>query len=207
MHKLRAAIIYYSSTGANYQLAQWAAAGAQQAGAETRIVKVKELAPESAIAANPAWKKNVEATAQVPEATMEDLEWADVYIFSIPTRYGNLPAQMKQFLDMTGGLWAEGKLANKVVTAMSSAQNVHGGQEETILALYTTMYHWGCIVVAPGYTDSVLYAAGGNPYGTSVAVSPEGKMQADVKAAVQYQAKRVVRVGGWIQKGSSEGEK
>jgi len=69
------------------------------------------------------------------------------------------------------------------------------------------MYHWGCIVVAPGYTDPVLYAAGGNPYGTSVAVSPEGKMQADVKAAVQYQAKRAVRVGGWIQKGSSEGEK
>ncbi|HYG19073.1 MAG TPA: NAD(P)H:quinone oxidoreductase, partial [Ohtaekwangia sp.] len=188
MHKLRAAIIYYSSTGANYQLAQWAAEGAQQAGAETRIVRVKELAPESAIAANPAWKKNLEVTAHVPEATMDDLEWADVYIFSIPTRYGNLPAQMKQFLDMTGGLWAEGKLANKVVTAMSSAQNVHGGQEETILALYTTMYHWGCIVVAPGYTDPVLYAAGGNPYGTSVAVSPEGKMQADVKAAVQYQA-------------------
>jgi NAD(P)H dehydrogenase (quinone) len=207
MHKIKVAVIYYSSTGTNYQLAQWAAEGAEQQGAEVKIVKVKELSPAEAINSNPAWKSNVEATAKVPEATLSDLEWADVYIFSMPTRYGNLPAQMKQFLDTTGGLWQAGKLANKVVTAMSSAVNPHGGQEATILALYTTMYHWGCIVVAPGYTDKVLYSAGGNPYGTSVAVGTEGKMQTDVKEAVRYQAKRVVTVARWIQQGSSENEK
>jgi NAD(P)H dehydrogenase (quinone) len=207
MHKIKVAVIYYSSTGANYQLAKWAAEGAEGAGAEVKIVKVKELAPESAIASNPLWKKNVEATAAVPEASMDDLEWADVYIFSAPTRYGNLPAQMKQFLDMAGGLWLQGKLMNKVVTAMTSAQNPHGGQEATILALYTTMYHWGCIVVSPGYTDPVLYAAGGNPYGTSVSVSPEGKMQPDVSKAVHHQARRAVTIASWLQAGSSNSEK
>lgn len=207
MHKIKVAVIYYSSTGTNYQLAQWAKEGAEQQGAEVKIVKVKELAPSEAINSSPAWKSHVEKTASIPEASLADLEWADVYIFSAPTRYGNLPSQMKQFLDTTGGLWQAGKLANKVVTAMSSAVNPHGGQEETILALYTTMYHWGCIVVAPGYTDPVLYAAGGNPYGTSVAVSLEGKMQTDVSAAVQYQAKRAVTVAQWIQRGSSENEK
>ena len=87
------------------------------------------------------------------EASLDDLEWADALIFSMPSRFGNLPSQMKQFLDTTGGLWAEGKLVNKVVSAMASAQNPNGGQEQTILNLYTTMYHWGAIVVAPGYTD------------------------------------------------------
>jgi NAD(P)H dehydrogenase (quinone) len=207
MHKIKVAIIYYSSTGTNYQLAQWAAEGAEQQGAEVKIVKVKELAPVEAINTNPAWKAHLEATAKVPEASMEDLEWADVYVFSTPTRYGNLPAQMKQFLDATGQLWQAGKLANKIATGMSSAINPHGGQEETILALYTTMYHWGCIVVAPGYTNKVLYAAGGNPYGTSVAVDTKGKMQTDVQDAVRYQAQRAVTVAQWIKKGSSENEK
>jgi NAD(P)H dehydrogenase (quinone) len=207
MQKIKVAVIYYSSTGANYQLAKWAAEGAEGAGADVKIAKVKELAPESAIASNPLWKKNVEATAAVPEASMDDLEWADVYIFSAPTRYGNLPAQMKQFLDMAGELWLQGKLMNKVATAMTSAQNPHGGQEATILALYTTMYHWGCIVVSPGYTDPVLYAAGGNPYGTSVSVSPEGNMQPDVSKAVHHQAKRAVTVASWIKAGSSNAEK
>jgi NAD(P)H dehydrogenase (quinone) len=81
---------------------------------------------------------------------------------------------------------------------MTSAINPHGGQESTLLALYTTMYHWGAIVVAPGYTDECLFAAGGNPYGTSVAVNMEGEMQADrdaIKKAVFHQAKRAVDIG------------
>ncbi|WP_347070636.1 NAD(P)H-dependent oxidoreductase, partial [Escherichia coli] len=77
---------------------------------------------------NPAWKAHVEETAAVPEVTLADLEWADAIIFSIPTRFGNVPGQVKQFLDTTGGLWFNGKLANKVVSAMTSAQNAHGGQ-------------------------------------------------------------------------------
>jgi NAD(P)H dehydrogenase (quinone) len=112
-----------------------------------------------------------------------------------------MAAQMRQFLDTTGGLWFQGKLANKVVSAMSSAQNPHGGQEATILSLYTNMYHWGAIVAAPGYTDPVTFGAGGNPYGTSVTVDPEGKMVEDVKEAVKYQAKRTVTVAQWVKEG------
>ena len=206
MQKIRAAIIFYSSTGANYQLARWAAEAAEEVGAETRIRKVKELAPASAIDANPAWKKHVERAREVEDAAMEDLEWADVIIFSAPTRYGTLPAQMKQFLDMTGPLWSQGKLANKIVTAMSSAQNPHGGQEATILSLYTSMFHWGALVVAPGYTNPVLFKAGGNPYGTSVSVDDKGQMKEDVKEAVFHQAKRAVTVAMWLRKGSTNNE-
>lgn len=194
MSEVKLAVIYYSSTGTNYQLSNWAKEGAEEIGAEVKVLKVPELAPEAAINSNPAWKAHYEATKDVPTVSMEDLEWADAIIFSVPTRFGNLPAQMKQFLDTTGGLWAQGKLANKVVSAMASAGNDHGGQEATILSLYTTMYHWGAIVAAPGYTDPVLYGAGGNPYGTSVTVSQEGEMQQDVKDAVKYQAKRTVSI-------------
>jgi NAD(P)H dehydrogenase (quinone) len=206
MNKIKAAIIYYSSTGANYQMAQWAAEGAGNVGAETRIRKVQELAPQEAIASNPSWKKHVDATKEIEVANLADLEWADVLIFSAPTRYGNVPAQMKQFLDSTGPLWAKGKLANKVVTAMSSAMNVHGGQEATILSLYTTMFHWGAIVVAPGYTDPVLFTTGGNPYGTSTAVDDKGNIKDNVREAVLHQASRAVTVALWLKKGSTNGE-
>lgn len=202
MTQIHVAVIYYSSTGTNYQLAQWAAEAAQEAGAQVRVRKVRELAPPEAIASNPAWQAHVDATKDVPEATLDDLEWADAIIFSAPTRFGNLPSQMKQFLDTTGGLWAQGKLVNKVVSAMSSAQNPHGGQEATILSLYTTMFHWGAIVVAPGYTDPVTFQAGGNPYGVSVTVDQEGNMVVNVEAAVKHQAKRTVTVARWVKTGS-----
>lgn len=201
MKDLRVAVIYYSSTGTNYQLAQWAGDAAKEAGAEeVRIRKVKELAPENAIAANEEWKKHLEATKDVEEASMDDLEWADVYIFSAPTRYGNLPSQFKQFLDMTGGLWFSGKLANKVVTGMTSASNTHGGQESTLLSLYKTMHHWGAIVIPPGYTDEVMFKAGGNPYGVSVTSGKENLNQ-QIKAAVEHQTKRTLQVAEWIKTG------
>ncbi|MCW3102876.1 MAG: flavoprotein WrbA [Bacteroidetes bacterium] len=201
MAKLKLLVVYYSSTGTNYELAQWAAESAEKEGAEVKVVKVKELAPKEAIDGNPGWKAHAEQTKDIAEAKPDDLDWADAIIFSMPTRFGNLPAQMKQFLDSTGGLWQKGKLMNKVVSGMTSAMNAHGGQEQTVLALYTTMYHWGAIVVAPGYTDPVTFAAGGNPYGTSVSVDEKGKMKEDVKDAVMHQAKRVLQVAGWIKKG------
>jgi NAD(P)H dehydrogenase (quinone) len=201
MANVKLAIIYYSSTGTNYQLAKWAEEAAKEAGAEVKVVKVPELAPKEAIESNPAWKAHVEATKDVPTATLADLEWADAIIFSVPTRFGNIPSQLKQFLDTTGGLWAQGKLANKVVSAMASAGNAHGGQEQTILQLYTSMYHWGAIVVAPGYTDPSIFAAGGNPYGTSVTVDQNGKMVEDVEAAVKHQARRTVQVAQWVKNG------
>ncbi|NNV06732.1 NAD(P)H:quinone oxidoreductase [Geobacillus sp. C56-T2] len=198
---VKLAIIYYSSTGTNYRLARWAEEAANEAGAEVKVLKVPELAPEEAIATNPAWKAHIEETKDVPTATPADLEWADAIIFSTPTRFGNVAAQMKQFLDTTGGLWAQGKLINKVVSAMSSAQNPHGGQEQTILQLYTTMYHWGAIIAAPGYTDPVIFAAGGNPYGTSVTVDQNGNMVENVEAAVKHQTRRTLQVAEWVKKG------
>lgn len=201
MATVNLAVIYYSSTGTNYQMAQWAAEGGKAAGAEVKILKVPETAPEAAIASNPAWKAHVDTTKDVPAVTLADLEWADAIIFSVPTRFGNMPGQMKQFLDTTGGLWFQGKLANKVVSAMTSAQNSHGGQEQTILSLYTTMYHWGAIVAAPGYTDPVIFGSGGNPYGTSVTVDQNGKMVENVQDAVKHQAKRTVTVAEWVKKG------
>ena len=199
---IKLAIIYYSVGGTNYQLAKWAEEAGIDAGAEVKVMKVPELAPQSVIDANKDWKAFLESTKEVPEVRLDDLEWADAIIFSVPTRFGNMPSQMKQFLDTTGGLWFNGKLVNKVVSAMSSAQNPHGGQEATILSLYTTMYHWGAIVATPGYADPSIYKAGGNPYGTSVTVGQDGKMVEDVEAAVKYQAKRTLTVAEWVKKGN-----
>ncbi|SDC39372.1 NAD(P)H dehydrogenase (quinone) [Terribacillus halophilus] len=202
MENVKLAIVYYSMGGTNYQMAKWAAEAAKEAGAEVRVLQVQELAPQSVIDANPTWKAQVEATKDVPVAASDDLEWADAIIFSVPTRFGNMPSQMKQFLDIQGGLWANGKTVNKVVSAMTSAQNPHGGQEATLLSLYTSMMHWGAIIATPGYTDPVLFAAGGNPYGTSVTVGQDGKMIEDVEAAVKHQAKRTVSVAEWVKKGN-----
>ncbi|KOP84028.1 NAD(P)H:quinone oxidoreductase [Cytobacillus solani] len=202
MTNVKLAVIYYSSGGTNFQLAKWAEEGAKDAGAEVKVLKIPETAPQAAIESNPAWKAHTEATKDVPEVTLNDLEWADAIIFSVPTRFGNIASQVQAFIDTTGGLWFHGKLANKVVSAMSSAQNPHGGQEATILSLYTTMYHWGAIVAAPGFTDPVTFAAGGNPYGTSVTVGQDGKMIEDVQAAVKHQAKRTVTVAEWVKKGN-----
>ncbi|KPV40796.1 NAD(P)H:quinone oxidoreductase [Alicyclobacillus ferrooxydans] len=205
MSDVKLAVIYYSSTGTNHKMANAAADAAKEAGAEVRVLKVPELAPEEAIASNAGWKAHHEATRDVPTASAGDIEWADAIIFSVPTRFGNVPSQMKQFLDTMGGLWAQGKTVNKVVSAMSSAQNPHGGQEATILSLYTSMYHWGTIVVAPGYTDQSLFGAGGNPYGTSVTAVEDGSIDNSSIAAIKHQAKRVVTVAEWVKAGQSRG--
>ncbi|CAM3499644.1 NAD(P)H:quinone oxidoreductase [Hydrogenibacillus schlegelii] len=199
---MRVAVIFYSATGTNYRLAQAAARAAEAAGAEVRLRKVAELAPPEAIEQNPAWKRHVEATRDVPEARPDDLVWADVIVFSTPTRFGNVPSQLKQFLDTTGPLWAKGALVDKVVTAMTSAQNPHGGQEATLLSLYTTAYHWGAIVVPPGYTDPAVFAAGGNPYGTSATVpEPDTPLPEAVVRAAEHQVRRAIDIARRLNAG------
>ncbi|MFD1929569.1 NAD(P)H:quinone oxidoreductase [Sporosarcina siberiensis] len=202
MSNVKLAVVFYSMGGTNYQLAKWAEEGAKAAGAEVRVLKVQELAPDSAIEGNEAWKATVNATKDVPVATSADIEWADAIIFSTPTRFGVMASQMKQFIDLQGGLWASGKTINKVVSGMTSAQNPHGGQEATLHSLYTVMMHWGAIIATPGYSDPVVFGAGGNPYGTSVTVGQDGKMIEDVEAAVKYQAKRTATVAEWVKKGN-----
>lgn len=187
---IKVAVIYYSATGNVYKLAQAVEEGAREAGAEVRLRKVHELAPEEAIKSNQGWYSHHLETQDVPEASMEDLEWADAYIFGTPTRYGNVSAQLKQFLDMTGPLWAQGRLADKAAAGFTSATNQHGGQESTLLTLYNVMYHWGAIVVPPGYTDQVVFQAGGNPYGASSTGREEGPDEQEL-AAASYLGRRV----------------
>lgn len=201
MENVNLAIIYYSSTGTNYQLAQWAEKAARDSGAgDVKVLRVEETAPKEAIAQNKEWQQHVEATKDVPVVTLNDLEWADAVLFSVPTRYGDLPSQLSAFIDTTGGLWFSGKLANKVVSAMTSASTLHGGQETTLLSLYKTMYHWGAIVVTPSYTDESIYSAGGNPYGLSVTAGKDS-LNEKVQKAVNHQVKRTLTVASWVQKG------
>lgn len=204
MNKVKLAIIFYSMTGANLSMATWAKEEAERLGADVRLLQVEELVPRAVIEGNELFKKVADAKADIPFATDEDIEWADAILWSTPTRFGNLPSQLKQYIDTKGGLWAKGKTVNKIVGAMASAQNPHGGQEQTILSLFTVMYHWGAIVVPTGFTDPAIFAAGGNPYGTSCTVAEGGKIVEDeavVRGAVQYQVKRLLDVAGTFVKG------
>jgi NAD(P)H dehydrogenase (quinone) len=193
MAQVKLTIVYYSTYGTNHRMAEIAAAAAREAGAEVRLLKVKETAPEGVVRAQDAWSAQAEKTADVPEATPEDLVWADALLFSAPTRYGGAASQMRAFIDTLGPIWQEGKLVNKTFSAMSSAQNPHGGQETTLQTLYITAMHWGAILVPTGYTDERVFAAGGNPYGTSVTATGEGVDDAS-KAAIEHQTQRLLEV-------------
>lgn len=183
------AVIYYSATGNVFALAERVAKGAEDAGAAVRLRKVAELAPPQAIDSNPAWRAHLDATSGIPEAVLEDLQWADAYAFGSPTRFGNVASQLKQFIDTTGSLWAAGELANKPVTAFTSAINAHGGLESTLLALYQTMYHWGAIIVPTGYTHDAFSRAGGNPYGTAHPSGTGSPGEAVLEAATRQGAR------------------
>jgi NAD(P)H dehydrogenase (quinone) len=186
-------ILYYSATGTNHKLAQAVERGAAAAGAEVRRRLVAETAPATAIDRNPAWRAFVDQTADEPRATLDDLEWADAVVFGTPTRFGNVAAQLKSFIDTAGGLWFAGKTANKVYAGFTSAQNQNGGQESTLLALYNSVYHFGGILATPGYTDPVVLEAGGNPYGPSVTAGADGPTDADLRHA-EVLGRRVAEV-------------
>ena len=192
MSTVKLAVVYYSTYGTNHQVAEIAAAAAREAGAEVRLLRFAETAPADVVNSQDAWKAAAEKQSHIPVVTHDDMEWANAYFFSVPTRYGSAASQARAFIDTLGGLWFQGKLANKPVTATTSAQNVHGGQEATILGLYTTFAHWGSIIVPPGYTDQVLFAAGGNPYGYSHTAGQP--IDDTAKAAIAHQAKRLVGV-------------
>jgi NAD(P)H dehydrogenase (quinone) len=198
---VQVAVVYYSATGTVFELAKAAATAAEKAGAEVRLRKVRELAPDEAIATNHGWSDHVAATQHIVEASLADLEWADAIMFGTPTRFGLPSAQLKQFIDTAGPLWAQGKLVDKIVSSFAASGTRHGGQETTITALNNTFYHWGSIIVPPGYADPIQFQSG-NPYGTSHTSNngelPPGEIEL---AAMAFQAQRVVETAATFKRG------
>lgn len=191
------AIIYYSATGHGTTMAQRVAAAAEAAGADVRVRHVAETLDPESFAHNPAWMANYEATKDLPAATGDDIVWADAVIFGSPTRFGSPAAQLRAFLDSLGGLWAQGKLVDKVYAGFTSSNTLHGGQETTLVALYLTLMHFGGIIVAPGYTDPSKFVDG-NPYGASLVTTHDNIHEFDAVAndALEHLARRVVTVAG-----------
>ncbi|MFC4068087.1 NAD(P)H:quinone oxidoreductase [Actinoplanes subglobosus] len=200
MADVKLAIIYYSSTGTIHSMATRLSESAEKAGAEVRLRQVAELAPAEAIASNAAWSQHFDRTKNEPKASADDVVWADAVLFGTPTRYGNVASQLKQFLDTLGPQWSQGQLANKAYAGFTASMTEHGGQESTLLALYNTIYHFGGVVVAPGYTDPLKFADG-NPYGVSHVTgggndAPLGDAQ---HAALDHLARRIVSIGGKLR--------
>lgn len=192
---IKLAVIYYSATGHGTAMAKRVAAAAENFGADVRVRHIAETRDPESFAQNPAWTANYEATKDLPEATGDDIVWADAVIFGTPTRFGSPAAQFRAFIDSLGGLWSQGRLADKVYAAYTSSQTAHGGQETTLLALYISLMHFGGILVPPGYTDPVKFADG-NPYGVGHVTGPENKNELDKAAndALDHMTRRVVEI-------------
>jgi NAD(P)H dehydrogenase (quinone) len=199
---MKVLIAFYSMYGHMYKMSQAAAEGANELDeAEVRIRKIPELLSQEMLSqvgaadAQAQWK-------EVPEVSHADLEWADGIIFGIPTRFGNMPGQVRMFLDSTGPLWAKGALIDKVGSVMSSSGTQHGGQESTILSSQITLQHFGMVIVGLPYnfqgqtrTDEIT---GGSPYGASTITGGDGSRQPSQNEldAARYQGRRVAEISG-----------
>ena len=172
-------VVFYSMYGHIHRMAEAVAEGArQQAGSEVQLFQVPELVPDAALERTGA-KQARAAFAHVPVAKVEQLVEADAILFGTPTRFGNMAAQMRNFLDQTGGLWAKGSLVGKVGSVFVSTATQHGGQETTITSFHTTLLHHGMVIVGVPYSCqglSVLdQVSGGTPYGASTLAGGDGK--------------------------------
>jgi NAD(P)H dehydrogenase (quinone) len=196
----RIAVVYYSATGNVHALAHAVADGAAQEGADVRVRHVAELPPELLISFKQHWGRHRSELEDEPEASLEDLEWADGIAFGTPTRFGNVAAQLKILLDLAGELWERGALVDKVATSFTSSMTEHGGQESTILALNNTLYHWGAIVLPLGYTVHEVFNGGGNPYGASYTSDHRinGKPDETTLMVARAQGARLARVAAAI---------
>jgi len=174
--KTNVLVVFYSMYGNVAKLAKAVAEGATQVeNVEVRIRQVQELVPKEIIEKSPRVKRVKEELKGIAFATMDDLVWADGIAFGSPTRYGNMAAQLKQFIDQTGGLWAQGKLINKVAGFFTSTSTPHGGQETTLITMMMPMLHHGMIIVGVPYSEpriSAMELGGGSPYGASSVSGP-----------------------------------
>jgi NAD(P)H dehydrogenase (quinone) len=188
-------VLYYSSYGHIETMAKAAAEGAREAGAEVAIKRVPELVPEEL-----AKKSGFKLDQAAPIATIDELPNYDAIIFGTPTRFGNMAAQMKQFLDQAGGLWFGDKLVGKVGAVFTSSATQHGGQESTILSFHTVLLHLGFVIVGLPYSFKdqmgLEEVKGGSPYGASTIAGADGSRQPSAKdlAGVRYQAKHAAMI-------------
>jgi NAD(P)H dehydrogenase (quinone) len=197
---MKALVLFYSTYGHTYRLAQAVADGAREVtGVELTLKQVPETLPPDVVMAMGATDAQ-KAFANVPVATVDDLANADAIIFGTPTRFGNMAGQMRQFLDATGALWAQGKLVGKVGSVFVSSATQHGGQESTILSFHTTLLHHGMVIVGLPYTfqgqTRLDELTGGSPYGASTIAGGKGeRMPSDNElAAARFQGRHVVQI-------------
>ncbi len=198
MEKPKILVVFYSMTGNVAKLAKAIADGAEKAGAEVRLKQVQDLIPEGKW--NDVMKKVKLELKDIPIATKEDLVWADGIAFGTPTRYGNVSAQLKNFIDQTGDLWMEGKLINKVATMFTSVSTQHGGHETTITTGIIPLLHHGMIVIGIPYSETRLMdmedISGGSPYGASSVSGPasnRGPTKNEIEIA-KTQGKRLTEI-------------
>ncbi|NLF31036.1 MAG: NAD(P)H:quinone oxidoreductase [Planctomycetes bacterium] len=200
-------IIFYSMYGHIYRMAEAVAAGAREvSGAEVSLYQVPELVPEEALARSGA-KKAREAFGHIPVARVDRLAEADALIFGTPTRYGNMAAQMRNFLDQTGGLWLAGALVGKVASVFASTASQHGGQETTITSFHTTLLHLGMIIVGVPYAEKRLLnmeeVTGGTPYGATTMSGADGsRLPTENELAIAaYQGRHVATIATRLANG------
>ncbi|MCL8206632.1 MAG: NAD(P)H:quinone oxidoreductase [Actinomycetia bacterium] len=195
---MKITVVYYSMTGSVYRLARAVAEGAESAGAEVRLRKVPELIPLEVIEANPSIKAAHELQQSVPDATLDDLVWADGIALGSPTRFGNMTAQLKNFLDQTGPLWAQGKLFGKAVGFFTGANTMHGGHESTILTMSTFAYHHGMVIVPASYAIPEVHSTrtGGSPYGPSELSGKGIELSEEEAAIARAFGRRLAEVAG-----------
>ncbi|WP_368505888.1 NAD(P)H:quinone oxidoreductase [Alkalihalophilus sp. As8PL] len=186
---------YYSAYGHIFEMAKAVAKGAEEIeGTEVKLVKIPEFdVVKQAMSSQDAYVQAQDNQDDVAEATHDDLRWADGIAWGIPTRYGSMPAQMKQFLDSAGGLWANGELEGKATSIFTSTGSVHGGQETTVITSLIPMLHFGMIFVGLPYGENpeqlTKDGIGGSPYGASTISGPDGSASPDERDFVM--AKRL----------------
>jgi NAD(P)H dehydrogenase (quinone) len=193
-------VIFYSMYGHVYRMAEAVLAGAKEvAGAEASLFQVAELTPDAVLEKSGARAARA-AFAHVPVATMDSLAEPHAVIFGTPTRFGNMAAPMRHFLDQTGGLWAKGTLIGKVGSVFASTASQHGGQETTITSFHSTLLHHGMILVGVPYSESGLTnmvdISGGTPYGATTLAGVDGSRQpsANELKIARFQGKHVAEI-------------
>jgi NAD(P)H dehydrogenase (quinone) len=196
----RAQIVFYSMYGHIYKMAEAVAAGAREVeDVEVSLYQVPEIVPDSVLESSGARAARA-AFAHIPVAKPEQLAEADAIIFGTPTRFGNMCAQMRNFLDQTGSLWAKGALIGKLGSVFTSTATQHGGQETTIASFHTTLLHQGMIIVGVPYSEQRLLnmneITGGTPYGASTLAGGDGSRQPSENelAIARFQGRHVAQL-------------